>query len=186
MRRLYRKFVGFRSFLCYCCGMTRPFYTIYLALGTNLGDRQANLQEAIDGLRQWLRLTAVSPVYETEPWGVTDQPMFWNMCLAGETAEMPAALLAHCKALEAEIGRVPTRRWGPRLIDIDILFYDDWVLSEDKLSIPHPRLSERAFVLQPLADIAPTLVHPQSGLTVTEMLAKADASQATRLDISIQ
>jgi 2-amino-4-hydroxy-6-hydroxymethyldihydropteridine diphosphokinase len=88
--------------------------------------------------------------------------------------------------LEAEIGRVPTRRWGPRLIDIDILFYDDWVLSEDKLSIPHPRLSERAFVLQPLADIAPTLVHPQSGLTVTEMLAKVDVSQATRFDVSIQ
>lgn len=165
--------------------MTRPWHTVYLGLGTNLGDREQNLRQAIRGLRQWLRLTAVSALYETEPWGVTEQPLFWNLCLAGETAETPHALLAHCKQLEQEIGRTPTARWGPRLIDIDILFYDDWVLHDDQLTIPHPRLTRRAFVLRPLADIAPDLIHPENGLKAADMLKQVDTNSVRPLSVTL-
>ncbi len=158
---------------------------IYLSLGTNLGDREQNLRAAIAGLAQWVRVTAVSPVYETEPWGVTDQPMFWNVCVGGETAVLPEQLLVHLKEVEQEIGRTKTRRWGPRLIDVDILFYGDWVMKTDSLTIPHVSLPERAFVLVPLADIAPDFSHPQLRVTV-QMLAhqvegKADCRQVQTL-----
>jgi 2-amino-4-hydroxy-6-hydroxymethyldihydropteridine diphosphokinase len=163
--------------------MTRPFHTIYLGLGTNLGDRAQNLRQALAGLKQWMTVTAVSPIYETEPWGVTDQPLFWNMCVAGETAVSPHTLLTHLKQLEQEIGRTPTRRWGPRLIDIDILFYDDLVLQSDNLTIPHPGIPQRAFVLVPLVDIAPDWVHPQSQKTVREMMAEVGQTAVHRLPI---
>ncbi len=133
---------------------------IYIALGTNLGDRLANLRDAIDVLAPDVRVLHKSTIYETPPWGYTDQPAFLNMVVEAETGLHPRALLGYLKKREDELGRVKNFRYGPRHIDLDILFYDDLVLDEENLQIPHPRLHERAFVLVPLADLAPELVHP--------------------------
>jgi 2-amino-4-hydroxy-6-hydroxymethyldihydropteridine diphosphokinase len=151
-------------------------HTIYLSLGTNLGDRRANLVQAIRRLPAGLNIVAISPVYETPPWGVLAQPAFLNLCLRAETKLTPRALLTFLKKLETEIGRVTAQRWGPRLIDIDILFYDDLIYEDEVLTIPHPSLTERAFVLGPLRDIAPELRHPLTGRSVTEMAAALDLS----------
>ncbi|MCP5098415.1 MAG: 2-amino-4-hydroxy-6-hydroxymethyldihydropteridine diphosphokinase [Chloroflexi bacterium] len=143
---------------------------IYLGLGTNLGQRLANLQQAVDRLAVDMIITAVSPIYSTPPWGVTDQPDFFNCCVSARTNKSPLAVLALIKRIEKEIGRQETFRWGPRLIDIDLLFYDNIIYDEEVLTVPHPALIGRAFVLVPLADIAPNLVHPQSGISVRELL----------------
>jgi 2-amino-4-hydroxy-6-hydroxymethyldihydropteridine diphosphokinase len=123
-----------------------------------------------------VRLVACSPIYETPPWGYSDQPKFLNQVVRVETDLPPAELLAYLKLLEAHQGRQPSFQYGPRLIDLDILFFDDKVIQTPALSIPHPRLPERAFVLVPLADLAPNLVHPILGITVQEMLAQVDAA----------
>ena len=153
-----------------------PPSTIYLALGSNLGDRSANLQAAIAALPPGVRVLRESPVYETPPWGLTDQPVFLNMVLKGETSLGPVELLHQLKNLETRLGRQPSVRWGPRLIDIDILFYADLVLEIQGLILPHPHLHERAFVLVPLADLAPDLLHPVFGRSVRDLLAGVDAS----------
>ena len=150
--------------------------TIYLALGSNLGDRSANLRSAIAALSPAVQVLQESPFYETEPWGLTDQPAFLNMVLKGETSLIPLELLRQLKNLETGLGRQPGVRWGPRLIDMDILFYDNLVLNTPQLVIPHPRLHERAFVLVPLADIAPDLLHPVLGKTIRQLLEQVDAS----------
>lgn len=145
---------------------------IYLSLGTNLGDRQHNLQQALSGLAAFMTITAVSPVYETRPWGpIQDQPNFYNLCLGGDTSLSPTPFLAESKRLEEKIGRVDGTRWGPRLIDIDLLFHGRTIMREELLILPHRQLAQRAFVLVPLADIAPEFTHPQSGQTVRDMLA---------------
>ena len=149
---------------------------IYLALGSNLGDRLANLKAAVAALPPSVSVLAESRVYETLPWGYTDQPAFLNMTLKGETDLEPLPLLAHLKWLEIELGRLPAVRWGPRRIDIDLLFYGYLVLHTDQLTLPHPGLHERAFVLVPLADLAPDLVHPVLGRTVGELLAGVDTT----------
>jgi len=155
---------------------------IYLALGTNLGDRFANLQVAIAALPPAVRVQVQSPVYETPPWGLTDQPAFLNMVLKGETALAPVELLKSLKLLETELGRLPTVRWGPRRIDMDILFYDKLILNTPELTIPHPRLHERAFVLVPLADLEPDLVHPVLGKPIHELLAALDTTGVKRYE----
>ena len=149
---------------------------IFLALGTNLGDRLAHLRAALDAFPPDIRVLAQSRIYETPAWGYEQQPAFLNMVLKAETELSPEALLARLKKLEGDLGRTPTFRWGPRLIDIDILFYDGITLDSPGLTIPHPRLHERAFVLVPLFDVAPDLVHPRLGQTVRQLLAEVDAS----------
>ena len=146
-------------------------HIVYLALGSNLGDRLANLKEAIAALTPQMNVKAKSQVYETPPWGYEDQPKFLNQVVRAKTYLEPEQLLKHLKRLEVALGRKESFPNGPRLIDIDILFYDDLVLKTPALVIPHPRLHERAFVLMPLMDIDPDLVHPVSKKSVREMVA---------------
>jgi len=149
-------------------------HTVYLALGGNLGDRLASLRAALDALPPDVAVLAESRVYETPPWGYTDQPAFLNMAVKAQTSLSPQALLDYLKAIEARLGREKSLRWGPRLIDLDILFYDNLALDTPPLIIPHPRLHERGFVLAPLADIAPDLLHPTLGCSVRSLLADVD------------
>jgi 2-amino-4-hydroxy-6-hydroxymethyldihydropteridine diphosphokinase len=149
-------------------------HIVYLALGTNLGDRSANLKQAISSLTPQLDVKAKSQIYETPPWGFEDQPKFLNQVIKAKTYLDPEPLLKHLKRLEVALGRKESFVNGPRLIDIDILFFDDLVLNEPSLVIPHPRLHERGFVLLPLMDIAPDLVHPVHKKSVREMSALCD------------
>ncbi len=147
--------------------------TVFLALGSNQGDRMANLRRAVRLLGRCAVVEQVSSVYETLPAYDHDQPRFLNMALRAITRQPPRVLLGCLKEIEREMGRVPSRRYGPRLIDLDILLYGDVVLDEPDLQIPHPRLSERPFVLQPLAELAPDLVPPGQAGSVRELLAAA-------------
>jgi 2-amino-4-hydroxy-6-hydroxymethyldihydropteridine diphosphokinase len=149
-------------------------HIIYLALGTNLGDRLSNLQAALDAFAPDIRVFDESPVYETEPWGYADQPAFLNKVVRASTELSPTDLLDRLKNIEKKLGRTPSFRNGPRLIDLDILFYDDMILDTPPLVIPHPSLHKRAFVLIPLGAIAPTLVHPVLGLSIEQFLEKID------------
>jgi len=143
-------------------------------MGTNLGDRLSNLHAAIAAFAPDIQGLDESPIYETEPWGYADQPPFLNMALRATTNLSPRDLLDRLKSIESTLGRIPNFRNGPRLIDLDILFYDEIVLDTPPLVIPHPSLHERAFVLIPLADIAPGLVHPVLGLSVTQLVETVD------------
>ncbi|MHC1782975.1 MAG: 2-amino-4-hydroxy-6-hydroxymethyldihydropteridine diphosphokinase [Anaerolineaceae bacterium] len=149
-------------------------HKVYLSLGTNLGNRVDNLRQACEALSGAFGSLQTSSIYETDPWGYSDQPAFLNMVAAAETELIPEDLLIYIKELEKELGRQPSFRYGPRKIDIDILFYDDLVLVNERLEIPHPRLAERAFVLVPLAEMSPDLVHPSVHLTVRELLGAVD------------
>ncbi len=157
-------------------------HQVYIALGSNLGDRLENLQAALRSMPPDIRPLAQSPVYETSPWGFTDQPDFLNQVVLAETDLPPQELLARLKLIETTLGRSPTFRYGPRLIDLDILLYDDLVLQTPNLTIPHPHLAERAFVLVPLADLAPDLRHPVRGQTVRQLLESVDSQGIRRFN----
>ena len=149
---------------------------IYLSLGTNLGNREMNLKAVHRNLPPEVIILESSPIYQTEPWGYLDQPDFLNQVLAAETSLSPQELLAHIKDIEQKIGRKPSFRFGPRNVDIDILFIGDRIIQEMDLQIPHPRLKERAFVLVPLADIHPDLIYPGTDLSIADLLMNIEQS----------
>jgi len=154
--------------------------TVYLCLGSNLGDRKKSLTQALALLSQEAKLEKVSSVYETEPVGYKEQPFFLNLVCQITTEQNPWELLRLAKTIETRMGRAPSFPNAPRPIDIDILFYDNKVIKTQDLTIPHPRLAERAFVLIPLAEIASELVHPELHKSVVELADKAKGRSGVR------
>lgn len=153
-------------------------HIVYLSLGSNLGDRLTNLRNAISNISPKVKSLSQSSIYETAPWGYSDQPDFLNQVIKAETDLDPLGLLAFVKEIEVSMGRRETFRFGPRLIDIDILFYDDLVLDTPQLTIPHTRIPERAFVLVPLAEIAPDLCHPVLKKTIQQLILDVDSGSS--------
>jgi 2-amino-4-hydroxy-6-hydroxymethyldihydropteridine diphosphokinase len=150
-------------------------HNVYLSLGSNLGDRARNLRDAIAALRKaGIDVTRISSMYETEPVDYLDQPWFVNMAVEAETELAPAALLQALRGIETRMGSKKLIAKGPRLIDMDILLYGDEVIDTPELQVPHPRMHLRRFVLEPLAEIAPTVRHPISGLNLSQVLAQAN------------
>ena len=148
----------------------------YLGLGSNIGDRKQLLLTAIDliGNIKGIKVTKQSSIYETAPIGYTDQPNFLNLCLEIETELSPQQLLKHCLDIEQQLHRVREIRWGPRTLDIDILLYSDNIIETDNLSIPHPRMQERAFVLIPLNDIASDKKDPRLNQKIYDLVFPDD------------
>lgn len=152
--------------------MTQEQSIVYLGLGANIGDRLPMLQQAVKALNEldMLSVLKISGVYETEPWGLIDQPHFLNVVIRVETVLAPLELLGVVKALEKRLGRLPTVRWGPRVIDIDVILWGGLVMNTEVLTIPHEHFRERHFVLTPLAEIASAVVDPVTGSTIAELL----------------
>jgi 2-amino-4-hydroxy-6-hydroxymethyldihydropteridine diphosphokinase len=163
---------------------------VYLGLGSNLGDRGGNLRKALSVLDETdgVAVITVSSCYETPAVGpVTDQEDFYNAVVEIETTLSPQELLTRIKSVERELGRVPRERWGPRVIDIDILLWNNNVLQEEGLTVPHPEMTTRAFVLTPLAELAPDVVHPVARKSVAELASQLDdAHRVRRLDVKLQ
>jgi 2-amino-4-hydroxy-6-hydroxymethyldihydropteridine diphosphokinase len=153
---------------------------VYLSLGSNVGDREAQLREALACLQRKGRIVAVSSFYETEPVEFTDQAWFLNCAVALETTDTPAQLMAAILRFEQEMGRQRIQRKGPRSIDIDILLFGDTMLDTPALTVPHPAMQERRFVLQPPAEIAPAVLHPVLKKTMQELLDALPAGQTVR------
>jgi len=150
--------------------------TVYLGLGSNLGDRLAALAGGVAELEQeGVRLIERSSIYETEPVGIAEQPWYLNQVVAGRTRHAPLELLERCLRIEARFGRERTEvRFGPRFLDIDILLYGDQVIDQERLTVPHPRMHERRFVLVPLVEIAPALADPRNGDAYADVLNRLD------------
>ena len=150
----------------------------YIGIGSNLGDREFNCKQAISLLRQkGTTVSKESSLYETKPWGVRDQPLFLNMAIEIETDLKPFDLLSTLKDIEKEMGREGTFLWGPRIIDLDILLYDDNIVDEKGLRIPHPHMQDREFVLRPLCEIAGDVIHPSLLLSIEELLQRLKSTE---------
>jgi 2-amino-4-hydroxy-6-hydroxymethyldihydropteridine diphosphokinase len=150
--------------------LTGKKHSVYLSLGSNLGDRLDYLHQAIEFLKDFGHVNKTSSVYETDPWGYEDQPAFYNQVAMIETELEPLELLHDIKQVELKMGRTPTFRYGPRVIDIDILLFDDIVFTKPELTIPHPEMKNRAFVLAPLLEIAPSLSIPGEKASIKNLL----------------
>lgn len=148
-------------------------YRVFLGLGSNLGEREKFLNRAVGELKKLhdTKIVWASSVYETDPVGKTDQPKFLNAAVELETQLEPKQLHADTRDIESRLGRTATERWGPREIDIDILLYDGLVYADEEVTVPHPEMERRKFVLVPLREIAPDLVHPVSWMTMEELVA---------------
>lgn len=141
-----------------------------IGIGSNIGDREKNCDEAMKLISEReMDIISRSSKHETEPWGVKDQPFFINMAVRIRTGLTPSGLLERLKAIEKEMGRGTKERWGPRIIDLDILFYDDLIINGPDLTIPHPHLTRRDFVLKPLLEIAPDTIHPVLKKSIREI-----------------
>ncbi len=150
----------------------------FVALGSNIGDRVGNIRKAIEFLKEKASVSNVSSIYETEPMYLVDQNWFVNCVAKLETNLSPRELLHYLKDVERRMGRTEGVRYGPRIIDLDILFYGDEVIRQDDLEIPHPGISERNFVLVPLAEIEPDLVHPVYGKTSSKLVAELNSNKS--------
>ena len=157
---------------------------VYLSLGSNMGDRQGYLQRAVEALKQLTdtEVEAVSSYYETAAWGLTDQADFLNLALALETQLPAESLLSACQAIEKDLDRVRHEHWGPRTVDIDILLYGQEIWETEHLIVPHPFMTQRAFVLVPLLEIAENLVEPQTGQAYKKYLSQIDTSDVRKLE----
>ena len=160
--------------------MTTPA-NVFLGLGGNLGDRREMMRTAVAEIRAVVDNVRVSSLYESAAWGVTDQPAFLNAVVRGRTALKPLDLLDAMQAIENDLGRVRGERWGPRLIDIDILLYGSDLIDEPRLKLPHPYMTQRGFVLRPLADLAAGLTLPDGSL-VGELLTTVDQNDLRRIE----
>ncbi len=148
---------------------------VYILFGSNLGDRRGRIESGLRRMEEsGVRFTARSSIYETEPVGLDDQPWFLNLVARGETTLSPRRLLAACQGAEAAEGRVPTARFGPRTLDVDVLLYGRHQIDEPDFTVPHPRMHERRFVLVPLVEIAPDLADPRDGRRFADILAGLD------------
>lgn len=151
-------------------------HTVFVGLGSNLGQREEYLRKARKMLSRFLEEIRFSSIYETEPVGYQDQPWFLNQVCLGESTLSPMKLLVIFKEIEKELGRRPGPRFGPRVIDLDLLFYDEWVMVSHLLTIPHPELTERSFVLKPLVEIREDWTHPVIGKTLGEIWREKGSS----------
>jgi len=143
---------------------------VFIAIGSNLGDKISNCRRAIDEIAGFCEIVKVSSLYETEPVGNEDQPNFINSVAEIRTDLSPHELLTHLNRIEEKLGRVRSEKWGPRTIDLDIIFYGDQIIKDDNLIIPHPRAHLRRFVLEPICEIAPEFIHSEIKISVLELL----------------
>ena len=156
---------------------------VFIGIGSNLGDKIDNCRKAINEITAFAEIVNVSSLYETEPVGNEDQPNFINCAVEIKTDLSPHELLSHLNSVEDKLGRVRGEKWGPRVIDLDIIFYDDLVMKDDDLIIPHPRAHLRRFVLEPICEIAPDFIYPELEISILELLEKlGDSKMVIKLE----